>query len=115
MTHSEIISSALGINLKNVEATISLLDDGATIPFISRYRKEATGELDEVAIFDIQRRLEQLRELDKRKATIIATIAEQQKLTPDLEAAINATYDPSQAQTSHTSSDSSRARTRTAG
>jgi uncharacterized protein len=96
MTHSEIISSALGINLKNVEATISLLDDGATIPFISRYRKEATGELDEVAIFDIQRRLEQLRELDKRKATIIATIAEQQKLTPDLEAAINATYDPSQ-------------------
>ena len=68
MTNFEkIISAELNISEKSVAATIKLLNDGATIPFISRYRKEATGSLDEVAIRDIQLRYADLQELTKRK------------------------------------------------
>ncbi len=84
------IARELSITVKQVEATVTLLDEGGTVPFISRYRKEMTGSLDEVAIAAIRDRMEQLRELDKRRETVLKSIAEQGKLTPELEAAIRA-------------------------
>ncbi len=84
------IAGELQITARQVEATIELLDEGATVPFISRYRKEVTGSLDEVAIAAIRDRVEQLRELDKRKEAILKSIKEQEKLTPELEEKINA-------------------------
>src|SRR5690606_30103971 len=69
---------------------LRLLDEGNTIPFIARYRKEATGELDEVQIRDIRDRVEYLVELDDRRATVLASIEEQGKLTPELRAGIEA-------------------------
>ena len=77
--HSEIISQELGITLKQVENTIQLLTSGATVPFIARYRKEATGCLDEVQIISIRDRYNQLVELDKRRESIINSIQEQNK------------------------------------
>jgi len=89
--HSEIISQELGITLKQVENTIQLLTSGATVPFIARYRKEATGCLDEVQIISIRDRYNQLVELDKRRESIINSIQEQNKLTDELkEKLINA-------------------------
>lgn len=79
------IAHILGLNEKKVDATIALLEEGCTIPFISRYRKEKTGNLDEVAITSINELVISMRELDKRKETIIKTISEQNKLTPGLE------------------------------
>lgn len=79
------IAHILGLNEKKVDATIALLEEGCTIPFISRYRKEKTGNLDEVAITSINELVISMRELDKRKETIIKTISEQNKLTPELE------------------------------
>src|SRR5690606_4167105 len=67
-----------------------LLDEGATVPFISRYRKEVTGSLDEVQVAEIRDRVQQLRELDKRREAILKSIREQEKLTPELEEKINA-------------------------
>ena len=67
-----------------MQATITLLDDGATVPFIARYRKEATGGLDEVAITTIRDRSTQLIELDRRRETILKSITEQGKLTDEL-------------------------------
>lgn len=87
------IAAALGIKLNQVEAVAQLLDGGATVPFISRYRKEATGGLDEVAIFDIETQYHKFVELDKRKQTVIETIAEQGKLTEDLKRQIDETLD----------------------
>ena len=87
------IAAALGIKLNQVEAVAELLDGGATVPFISRYRKEATGGLDEVAIFDIETQYHKFVELDKRKQTVIETIAEQGKLTDDLKRQIDETLD----------------------
>ena len=87
------IAAALGIKLSQVESVAQLLDGGATVPFISRYRKEATGGLDEVAIFDIETQYHKFVELDKRKQTIIETIAEQGKLTEDLKRQIDETLD----------------------
>lgn len=81
---NKIVSSTLNISEKQVENTIRLLDEGATIPFISRYRKEVTGALDEVQISNVKEQYDKLRELEKRKQTIITTIGEQGKLTPDL-------------------------------
>lgn len=78
------IAHILGLNEKKVDATIALLEEGCTIPFISRYRKEKTGNLDEVAITSINELVSSMRELDKRKETIIKTISEQNKLTPEL-------------------------------
>ena len=87
-----MIAAILGISEKQIGQTLSLLDDGATIPFISRYRKEATGGLDEVQIGDIQTRYEKLCELSKRKETVLSTIEEQGKLTPELKARISACW-----------------------
>ena len=72
---------------------IETIGGGATIPFISRYRKEATGGMDEVQIGEIQTRNEKLRELAKRKETVLSTIEEQEKLTPELRARIEACWD----------------------
>jgi len=87
------IAAALGIKLNQVEAVAQLLDGGATVPFISRYRKEATGGLDEVAVFNIETQYHKFVELDKRKQTVIETIAEQGKLTEDLKRQIDETLD----------------------
>ena len=83
------IAKELNINSKNVEATIELLDSGATVPFISRYRKEMTGSLDEVQITEIRDRVAQLRELDKRRESILKSMKELEKLTDALEKKIN--------------------------
>lgn len=84
----EKIAKEISVSVGQVERTAMLLNEGATIPFIARYRKELTGSLDEVAIAQIRDRLEQLKELEKRKASVINSIREQEKLTPELEAAI---------------------------
>jgi uncharacterized protein len=78
------IAQQLSISSKSVLATIQLLDEGSTIPFIARYRKEATGSLDEVQLAAIRDLLQSLRELDKRREVVIRTIEEQGKLTPTL-------------------------------
>jgi uncharacterized protein len=88
-----IISEELNLSNKQVTATIRLLDDGATIPFISRYRKEATGSLDEVAIRNIQLRNQELQDIIKRKEYILETIEAQGKLTLELKERINTTLD----------------------
>ncbi len=87
-----IISNSLSIPVKQVEAVLTLLGDGCTIPFISRYRKEATGGLDEVKIADIANQLEKLEEVAKRKDTILSTIEEQGKLTDELRLRIESTW-----------------------
>ena len=83
------ISKNTGIEYRYVEAVINMLDSGDTIPFISRYRKEATGSLDEVAIFEISRLKEYYDALEKRRETVIETITEQGKMTPELLDKIN--------------------------
>lgn len=88
-----IIAEELSIPRKAVNATVKLLDDGATIPFISRYRKEVTGALDENAIHNIERRYRALEALDKRKETILASMDEQGKLTAELRKRIEETRD----------------------
>lgn len=82
------IAAQLNLSLRRVEAVLELLDTGATIPFIARYRKEATGSLDEVQLADIQDLWKKLLELDKRRESILQSIAEQGKLTPELRQAI---------------------------
>lgn len=82
------VSKELAQPLKYVNAVAQLLTEGATIPFISRYRKEMTGSMDEVMIANIRDRIEQLRELDKRREAIIASVEKQGKLTPELMGAI---------------------------
>lgn len=84
------VANELQIKVKQVSDTIELLDEGATVPFISRYRKEVTGSLDEVQVAAIRDRMQQLRELDKRKEAILKSIEEQGKLTEDLEKKIQA-------------------------
>ena len=86
--HFLTIAQELSISSKQVAATVELLDQGGTVPFISRYRKEITGSLDEVQIGGIRDRIEQLRELDKRKEFVLKTIKDQEKLTPSLEKSI---------------------------
>ena len=81
---NDIISKNLSISITGVSNTILLLDEGCTIPFISRYRKERTGSLDEVQITDISVMYDKLKELIKRKETVVKTIDEQDKLTPEL-------------------------------
>lgn len=88
------ISDLLNINIKYVDNTLELLDSGCTIPFISRYRKERTGGLDEVQITQICELNERMKETAKRKETIIKTISEQSKLTPELEKRINECWEP---------------------
>ena len=90
---AKIISAELSIAERQVEATLKLFGEGCTIPFVSRYRKEATGALDEVQVAEIYNRNEKLKEIEKRKATIISTIEEQGKLTAELRARIDASWD----------------------
>ena len=87
------ISNLLNIPLRGITAVIELLDDGGTVPFIARYRKEATGNLDEVQIGAIEEKLAYFRELEDRRESILASIAEQGKLTDELKARIEATLD----------------------
>ncbi len=91
MQYSATISHKLNIGKHQVEKTIELLGTGATVPFIARYRKEATGSLDEVQILSVRDLLNQLKELDKRRETILQSISEQGKLTPELEKQIKET------------------------
>ena len=87
----KMISATLALPEKQVSSTLKLLSEGATIPFISRYRKEATGGLDEVQIENIKQQYDKLCELAKRKETIVSTINEQGKLTPELQKRIDET------------------------
>lgn len=89
---SQMIAAELKLPAHRIANTLKQLQGGATIPFISRYRKEATGGLDEVQIGDIQTRYEKLCELSKRKETVLSTIEEQGKLTPELKARISACW-----------------------
>jgi protein Tex len=88
------IAQDLQIRRSQVESVVGLLDDGNTVPFITRYRKEATGNLNEVIIGEIQLRVQRLRELAERKETILKSIDGQGKLTPDLAAAVRAADNP---------------------
>jgi uncharacterized protein len=90
INHFIKIAEELGIKVKQVTDTVELLDGGATVPFISRYRKEVTGSLDEVQVAAVRDRTQQLRDLEKRKEAILKSIQEQGKLTPELEKKINA-------------------------
>lgn len=90
MNHNIRIGQELALSERQVSTVISLLDDGSTIPFIARYRKEMTGSLDEVQLTQIRDRLHQLRELDKRRETILKSLVEQGKLTPELEKKVQA-------------------------
>ena len=84
------IATELSVKPTQVAAAVALLDEGATVPFIARYRKEVTDGLDDLQLRDLEVRLRYLRELEERRASILASIAEQQKLTPQLEQQINA-------------------------
>src|SRR2546421_3463328 len=86
------ISKEVGAPVSHVETTISLLESGATVPFIARYRKEATGNLDEVKIRDIDEARQYYSDLEARRATVLASIEKQGKLTDELRAKISATY-----------------------
>ncbi|WP_375193403.1 Tex family protein [Marinobacter sp.] len=86
---SRRIADELGIREQQVNATVALLDEGATVPFIARYRKEITGSLDDSQLRNLEERLRYLRELDDRRATILKSIEEQGKLTDELKASIN--------------------------
>ncbi|MBY6064003.1 Tex family protein [Pseudidiomarina sediminum] len=88
---SQQIANELAVRSQQVQAAIALLDDGATVPFIARYRKEATGGLDDTQLRILAQRLSYLRELNDRRDVILASIREQEKLTPELESAILAT------------------------
>ncbi len=90
------IATTLSLPMRGLVAVIELLDEGGTVPFIARYRKEATGNLDEVQILGIEEKLAYFRELVDRRATILASIAEQGKLTDELKAKIEATLDKSE-------------------
>lgn len=85
-----IAATRLGLPLHQVKATAALLEAGATVPFISRYRKEVTGNLDEVAVRDIEIEIDRLKRLDARRTAIIESIEEQGKLTPELSAQLDA-------------------------
>ncbi|HOP06833.1 MAG TPA: Tex family protein [candidate division Zixibacteria bacterium] len=87
--YTRTIASELGIKTAQADATITLLDNDSTVPFIARYRKEATGNLDEVAITAIRDRLVQLRELDKRREAIIKSLEERDLLTDELKAEVD--------------------------
>ena len=87
---SKLIAANLNLGQKEVNNTIILLDQGATIPFISRYRKEMTGSIDEVQVISIKEELARLKELEKRRETVLKSIGEQEKLTPELKIRIEA-------------------------
>ena len=80
----QIISNSVGVMTQQVQNTINLFDEGGTIPFIARYRKEVTGSLDEVQILDIKELWTKLKDADKRREAIIKSIEEQGKMTSEL-------------------------------
>src|SRR6476619_2264697 len=82
------IADELGVQAWQVKAAVDLLDAGSTVPFIARYRKEATGTLDDTQLRDLEERLRYLRELEDRRRSILESIAAQGALTPELEAAV---------------------------
>ena len=84
------IASELKVRVEQVSTTVALLDGGATVPFVARYRKEATGGLDDVQLRELEYRLGYLRELESRREAVLKSIDEQGKLTPELRAAIEA-------------------------
>ena len=84
----QLLVEETGLQLSRIQQTVALLEEGATVPFIARYRKEATGELDEVQIRQLQERLTYHKELNERRQTILKSIEEQGKLTPELQAKI---------------------------
>ena len=86
----DTLASELNCQPRQVAAAVALLDEGATVPFIARYRKEATGGLDDTQLRNLEERLRYLREMEERRAAILKSIAEQDKLTPELEQAIKA-------------------------
>jgi uncharacterized protein len=90
------VAQTLNVPMKGLLATIELLDEEATVPFIARYRKEATGDLDEVQIRAIEEKLLYFRDLQDRKATILASIQESGKLTEELRARIERTLEKSE-------------------
>jgi len=90
--HLEIIKDKLSIQAKQIENTVKLLEEGATVPFVSRYRKEATGSLDEVQVAAIKEQLTKLKEVDKRRESIINSIEKQGKLTDELRVQLKNTY-----------------------
>ncbi|HEX2935700.1 MAG TPA: Tex family protein [Bacteroidales bacterium] len=90
--HVKLIATSLSIGENQVRNTIKLLDEGATVPFISRYRKEATGSLDEMQVLAVKEQYEKLQEVDKRRETIINSIEEQGKLTDELRKKLESTY-----------------------
>ena len=90
---AKLIADALNIQERAVANTIALIDEGCTIPFISRYRKERTGGLDEVQIAAISDKYEKLHEIQKRKETVVKTITDLGKMTPDLNQRIEACWD----------------------
>ncbi|PAW92602.1 RNA-binding transcriptional accessory protein [Mucilaginibacter sp. MD40] len=90
MEYNIKIAQELSVGSKQVAATIALLDEGATVPFISRYRKELTGSLDEVQVAAIRDRVQQLRDLDKRREAILKSLSDMGKLTDDLQQQVNA-------------------------
>src|SRR5256885_10226207 len=99
MVNSEVlqrISKEVGASLGRAEATIKLFEEGATIPFIARYRKEATGNLDEVKIRDIDDRRQYYADLEARRNTILNSIERQGKLTDELKASILACFSKSE-------------------
>ena len=93
MNITEIIARQLGLREKQVESTINLLEQGATIPFISRYRKEATGGLNEVQVAQVKEQNDKLNELVHRREYILQTIEEQGKLTEELKKRIEDCWD----------------------
>ena len=89
MSIAQLIAQELSVNIKQVETVIELLDEGSTVPFIARYRKEKTGGLDDTQLRTLDERLHYLRELHKRRESIFKSIDEQGKLTDELKSALN--------------------------
>jgi len=89
-TVDQRIARELGVKEGQVAAAVRLLDEGGTVPFIARYRKEVTGGLDDIQLRRLQERLRYLRELDERREVVLRTVQEQGKLTPEIEAAVKA-------------------------
>ena len=83
------LATEIKIRPEQVQAAVSLLDGGATVPFIARYRKEVTGGLDDIQLRELEYRLGYLRELEDRRATILKSISDQGKLSPELQVAID--------------------------
>ncbi|WP_372680479.1 Tex-like N-terminal domain-containing protein [Desulfosarcina sp.] len=90
LSHIDLISAEMHLNPAQIKSVAQLLEDGATVPFIARYRKEATGSLDEVAVSAIRDRLGQLQELDSRREAILKSLAQHGHLTEDLQTQVQA-------------------------